>query len=89
MKLTFTCEICGYVTISRESLRNHTQRAHTSVRYLCPDCQFKAKRKSYLTKHVRTQHKRELDKSCVETSSEPDMSANAETDQEDDMADRK
>ena len=89
MNLTLTCEICGYVTISRESLRNHKRRAHTSVRYPCPDCHFKAKRKSYLTKHVRTQHKRELDKSCVETLSEPDMSAKAEMDHDDDMGDRK
>jgi hypothetical protein len=46
MNLTLTCELCGYVTISRESLRIHKRRAHTSERYPCPDCQFKAKRKS-------------------------------------------
>ena len=33
--------------------------------------------------------KRELDKSCDETLSEPDMSAKAEMDHDDDMGDRK
>ena len=70
---------------SRESLRNQKQRAHTIVRYPCPDRKFKAKRNSYLTKHVRTQHNREFDKSGVE----PDMSAKTEMDVEDDTGDRK
>ena len=85
MNLTLTCEICGYVTISRESLRNYKRRAHTSVRYPCPDCQFKARRKSYLFLHVRTQHKRELDKSYSET----DITAEEDMNQEDNVVDSK
>merc|ERR1712192_93242 len=67
LNLSLTCEICGFVTTYGQSLKDHKQKTHSNVRYPCPDCQFKARRRFYLFAHVRTQHKRELDKSYKET----------------------
>ena len=64
---------------------NHKRKTQSDVRYLCPDCEFKARRKSYLFAHVRTQHNRELDKSYTETDISPKK---AKMYQEDAMVDR-
>ena len=52
-KAVFTCDKCDYITDTDDSLQYHTQAVHS---YQCDKCNFTAKNKGWITRHIKTAH---------------------------------
>ena len=61
----FTCAECGFVGISKSSLKQHVEYVHDNLkRYKCVDCQLEFYHESALKEHVKSVHDKVKDFVC-------------------------
>ena len=66
-----TCKICNKKLSSQKYLKIHLERIHGSDKYKCNQCDFNAKGKSQLNKHISCNHKEGGVEPIVKDETEP------------------
>ena len=52
----YSCKICSYSAMTKQSLTQHIQSKHEGICYNCEQCGFRTMNKPHLKQHVESQH---------------------------------